>query len=153
MGSLGPERDPACLLLFSGGRDSTLAALQLATTFTNIILLTATSPHLVGIDHVLSRLSELGRYLNGDTLWLQATFAADIPIRDIPGMDLCLPCRQTYFAVAVKIANDYGVGNIAVGYTSYQSGWLEQSPYAISSLRRVLRLAGKELLLPVAEIS
>jgi PP-loop superfamily ATP-utilizing enzyme len=148
-----PPRESACVLLFSGGRDSTLAALRAAQQFKEVILLTATSPHLVGIERVKSRLRELATHMSGDTLWLQISMSVDTPIRSIPGMDNCLPCRQTYFAAAVKTANEYRIGKIAAGYAAYQSNWLEQSPYAISSLKRVLESVGKELVLPVADVA
>jgi hypothetical protein len=42
----------ACVLLFSGGRDSTISAIKLSAFFERLILVTVTSQHLVGMDAV-----------------------------------------------------------------------------------------------------
>lgn len=49
----------ACVLLFSGGRDSTIAAVRLSRSFERLFLVTITSEHLIGIASVRRRLSEL----------------------------------------------------------------------------------------------
>jgi hypothetical protein len=54
--------------------------------------------------------------------------------------------------MAAKVADQYGANYIALGYTAYQSGWLEQSPYAISRLSEVVSAANKTLLLPVIDL-
>src|SRR5438552_11850009 len=51
----------ACLLMFSGGRDSTLAALRLHHGRVPLRLVTVTSSHLTGINLVRRRLSELSK--------------------------------------------------------------------------------------------
>ncbi|HVB80636.1 MAG TPA: hypothetical protein VNE82_11915, partial [Candidatus Binataceae bacterium] len=41
-----PQTERACVLMFSGGRDSTLAALRLSKESTSLTLVTVTSDHL-----------------------------------------------------------------------------------------------------------
>ena len=48
-----------CLLLFSGGRDSTVSAVLLSNEFDSINLITIKSVHLYGLKDVYKRLEEL----------------------------------------------------------------------------------------------
>jgi PP-loop superfamily ATP-utilizing enzyme len=57
----------ACLLMFSGGRDSTLAAVRMTRRGSPLILVTVSSSHLVGIDRVRRRLGELARIIPIET--------------------------------------------------------------------------------------
>ena len=56
--------------MFSGGRDSTLAAIRLSQQFDRLLLATITSDHLVGIDSVRRRLTELAPLLPPGSEWL-----------------------------------------------------------------------------------
>jgi tRNA U34 2-thiouridine synthase MnmA/TrmU len=143
-----------CVLLFSGGRDSTLAAVRLGNQYRRIVLVTITTGHMVGIDRVRNRLSELGRFMSGnDTIWLQVSVAPAFARQFGLGHQSCLACHHLHVAAAVKIAEEYSARRIALGYTAYQSNWIEQTPYAISQLTQALQTANMQLLLPVLDIN
>jgi PP-loop superfamily ATP-utilizing enzyme len=59
-----------CILMFSGGRDSTLAAIRLAQEWEKLVLVTVTTEHLVGLGSVIKRLEELKLHLPGNTEWI-----------------------------------------------------------------------------------
>ncbi len=139
-----------CLLLFSGGRDSTLAALRLAKRVSSLTLLTVTSDHLIGIHAVKARLEELASHLPNDTEWLNV---ARNPIVGIGPADVtCLPCHHLYVSIGVKYAHAQGIGTMAMGYAGYQSHWPEQTPAATAILGSVLGEQGIQLLLPVYDV-
>jgi PP-loop superfamily ATP-utilizing enzyme len=140
-----------CILLFSGGRDSTIAALRLCTAVKNLTLLTVTSGHLVGLRSVRQRLAELAPALSSKTEWVHAVMRAE-GAAEQNTVRTCLPCHHGYFAVASAVADQRQACVLAAGYTGYQSEWLEQSEYAIDQLRNVLSKFGKELLLPVRDL-
>ena len=141
-----------CLLMFSGGRDSTLATLRLQARNTPLGLVTVTSGHLVGISRVKHRLSELARFLPPETEWLQVLQPADLRT-DVSFYDqTCLPCHHAYVAVSGALARLTGVKRLGFGYTRYQSDWPEQTPLAISCLRRVLAKHDINLELPAHDI-
>jgi predicted subunit of tRNA(5-methylaminomethyl-2-thiouridylate) methyltransferase len=60
-----------CLLMFSGGRDSTIAAVRLAKRFTDLTLVTVSSDHLVGISAVKRRIEQIKPHLSSESEWLQ----------------------------------------------------------------------------------
>jgi hypothetical protein len=143
-----PEEERV-ILMFSGGRDSTLAAVRLHEQNTGITLVTVTSDHLVGIDRVQTRLRELRSIIPPSTKWIhvrqprQETGPANFNSKT------CLPCHKEYVSIAGAILAQNPSRAIAFGYVSYQQQWPEQTPLAIASLKRVLRKHQIELLLPV----
>jgi hypothetical protein len=143
----------ACVLLFSGGRDSTLAAIRLSAVVEKLILLTVTSEHLIGIDVVRKRLVELKRYLPGDTRWINMVQPAAMPSDRLFQAATCLPCHRSYTALGIIAATRFNAECLAFGYTRYQSDWLEQTPQSIECLTRVLASHGMNLLLPVSDIA
>lgn len=142
-----------CVLLFSGGRDSTIAAVRLGQTGEQLTLLTITSEHLVGLSNVRRRIVELRPYLPDGSVWVHGTLRADAALAPPVVGESCLPCHQAYIAAALWVANQSAFRSIAVGYAGYQSTWLEQSPYAIARLRDLLELRGKQLLTPVYDLN
>src|SRR3546814_19775209 len=60
-----------CVLMFSGGRDSALAALRLIASGIQPILVTISSDHLFGIQAVRDRLNEMRDLLPEGTRWLR----------------------------------------------------------------------------------
>jgi predicted PP-loop superfamily ATPase len=147
-----PNTD-GCVLLFSGGRDSTIAALRLSGVHSPLVLLTVTSSHLIGIDRVRSRIAELRQHLPNCTEWIHAVTTGKDAGAEEGRIESCLPCHDIYLRTAVWIANKRKLRNIAAGYTSYQSDWLEQTPYAIESLKEILSATGKKLLLPASNVT
>jgi len=60
----------SCVHMFSGGRDSTLAAVRLANRYEKLVLITVTTANLVGFKRVGQRLVELKHHLPSNTEWL-----------------------------------------------------------------------------------
>lgn len=136
--------------MFSGGRDSTLAALRLAKSH-ELTLVTVTSGHLVGIEAVKARLQELTGRLPDSTDWVQVSQPA-LPEASILRETSCLPCHSAYVLIATRIAADRGIQSIALGYAGYQSDWPEQTPHATAALAEVLSARGFTLHLPVYDV-
>ena len=136
------------LVLFSGGRDSTLSALRLAEQGHPLTLLTVVSGHLVGLGRVEQRINEIWDILPPRSSW--GTVRQSM-IESTPGLspNTCLPCQRDYASVGSLVAKSLGIDSIAFGYTSYQSDWPEQTPEAIESLRHILSDFDLQLLLPV----
>jgi len=148
----GGNGDP-CVLMFSGGRDSTLAALRLSKAGFALSLVTITSDHLHGIGHVQRRIDELGPLLSPGTRWLRIAQPHDLRTDTSFYAQTCLPCHHAYVVVAANVARSLGATTLALGYTAYQSDWPEQTPVAVASLRAVLSEHGVRLLLPVRDLS
>jgi FtsZ-binding cell division protein ZapB len=55
--------------------------------------------------------------------------------------------------VAANVARSLGATDLALGYTTYQSDWPEQTPIAIESLTAVLKEYRIRLLLPVRDLA
>jgi hypothetical protein len=139
-----------CILMFSGGRDSTLAAIRLSRAWDRLVLVTVTSADMKGLARVSRRLSELRLLLPANTCWVHVSFQEE-PHRD-GGAKTCLTCHQAYIVAGIMVANKFQTNHIALGYSGYQSGWAEQTPYAIMKLNEVLTAHGFNLLLPVTDL-
>ena len=143
----------ACVVMFSGGRDSTLAALRLSKKQCRLLLVTATSDHLAGIHLVKRRLDEFRLKTAMRATWIRVVQPPQLTPTAQMEHPTCLPCHAAYSALAVRFALDHHVSNIAFGYTAYQSNWVEQTPQAIAILRRHLQLHGLKLVLPASDLS
>ncbi|MEK7529467.1 MAG: hypothetical protein AAB570_00940, partial [Patescibacteria group bacterium] len=141
-----------CVLMFSGGRDSTLAALRLHEAGLKPTLVTVTSDHLVGINNVRARLRELKHLLPSDTGWIHVDQPKNLFADKTFYHKTCLPCQHAYVVVAAKIAKSLGGRSIALGYASYQGGWPEQTELATARLKSALNNYGINLLLPVYDL-
>lgn len=141
-----------CLIMFSGGRDSTIAAVRMANSKRKLSLVTVTSDHLKGISAVKERLIELKRYLSGDTNWILVSDSnLTAPVLSI-APKTCLPCFLKYNSLGVMLARKLGASYLAFGFTGYQSSWPEQAPYAVDKLAEVLSDLGIHLEIPVYDI-
>ena len=142
----------SCVLLFSGGRDSTLASLRLADCGKSLILATVRSEHLVGISLVKERLVELKPHLPEDTICLMLSDLGFTipPLAKFP--NTCLDCFLNYATIGAVLARQFNTKSIAFGFTKYQSSWPEQTPYAVSRLREVLNDFNFDLDLPAHDI-
>ena len=138
--------------MFSGGRDSTLAALRLQKAGVPLGLVTVSSSHLVGIEKVKERLIELARLLPPETEWIQIRQPVDLRTDVSFYEQTCLPCHHAYVVVSGALARLAGAARLAFGYTMYQSAWPEQTPLAISRLRQVLARHAIGLELPTYDI-
>jgi predicted subunit of tRNA(5-methylaminomethyl-2-thiouridylate) methyltransferase len=143
----------ACVLLFSGGRDSTIAAVRLSSLFERLILVTVTSEHLVGMDSVRQRLAELKSHLQETTQWLHVLQPTAMPSDQLFRAPTCLPCHRSYAAIGTIVAERFNADSLAFGYTRYQSAWPEQTPYAVERLTHVLAARRIRLELPVYDIA
>lgn len=139
------------VLMFSGGRDSTIAALRLQELGYRQTLVTVTSDHLHGINLVRKRLKELRGILPSPTRWVQLRQPKTRATRQF-NQHTCLPCHHAYVSLAGRVVRQIGATAIAFGYAEYQSDWPEQTPMAVASLRRVLARFGLALLLPAHSI-
>jgi len=142
---------PECILLFSGGRDSTLAAVRLAASY-HVCLVTVTSDHLSGIPAVRQRLIELQAHLPCDTEWILLHQEQDFPGTQHLQSPTCLPCQLAYAAIGIEIAKHHRARRVAFGYAAYQSHWPEQTAIAVAALREVAREHSLDLLLPVYDL-
>jgi diphthamide synthase (EF-2-diphthine--ammonia ligase) len=142
---------PTCVLLFSGGRDSTLAAIRLGKSFDHVVLVTIMSPHMTGLSKVQSRVEELKRILAVHCEWMLVPETRLVP-SGTAGDIGCIDCHFGYFATAHSIARQLECDSIACGFVRYQSAWVEQTPYAVRRLTELMAEHGTKLLLPVAEL-
>ena len=140
-----------CVLMFSGGRDSTVAALKLAEEGYSLVLVTVTSAHLIWINQVTKRLEEIKHLLSADSVWLNVDQRQTYS-ENVLNPNTCLPCQRDYVSCGFAIARQLGVKSLAMGYTSYQSDWPEQTLDAVSRLKNILADNGISLMLPVYEI-
>lgn len=141
-----------CILMFSGGRDSTLSAIRLSEQYDHIVLVTVTSNHLCGVVHVKERLRELKRKLMCSADWLLVRQPENLNVNTSFYAPTCLPCHHAYIAVGVCVANTLGAKYIAFGYVGYQQHWPEQTANATTRLKYILEKFTLKLLLPVYEI-
>src|SRR5690349_13524159 len=98
----GTSPEAGCALLFSGGRDSSIAAIRLARTYPRLNLVTVSSDHLVGMNHVTVRLAELKRHLHPATLWHQAVYEGE-PETGSELVRTCLPCHAVYLLAGLTV--------------------------------------------------
>jgi predicted PP-loop superfamily ATPase len=137
-----------CVLLFSGGRDSSLAAVALSNRY-DLTLLTLTGEHLTGFDATLKRVNELSRLVSPSTRWF---ITKSSPVQQ-PALRGCMPCQLSAVKAAMQLARQLTATTLATGYSGYQQGWIEQSPEAQDILRDVLRRQGFTLELPCVALS
>lgn len=138
--------------MFSGGRDSTIAALRLNGEGSPLRLVTVSSGHLVGIERVRKRIRELQRFLPASTPWLQVRQPVDLRTDTSFYEMTCLPCHHSYVVVSGVLASLQKVDRLAFGYAKYQSDWPEQTPLAVERLARVLDRHGIRLELPAYDL-
>ena len=141
------------LVMFSGGRDSTLAALRLHRAGAPITMVTVTSTHLVGIESVRKRLIELSHHLPADTRWLQIRQPQELRTDTSFYEQTCLPCHHAYVVASGVLAGLLGARRLAFGYAGYQMDWPEQTPLAVARLADVLARYDIKLELPVYDIA
>ena len=141
-----------CVLMFSGGRDSTLAALRLHKEGHNITLITVKSDHLYGIESVHHRLRELRNILPANTPWLAIEQPSQLRTDTSFYEMTCLPCHHAYVVIAAALSLRLKASALSFGYAGYQNTWPEQTPLATSRLRAVLRRHNIDLHLPVYNI-
>jgi hypothetical protein len=141
------------VLMFSGGRDSTIAALRMYDQGLDPILVTVSSAHLIGIERVKERMREIERYLPRGTLWLVIRQPAELKTDTSFYEQTCLPCHHAYIVAGAAVAAKAGVKALAFGYAAYQNTWPEQTPLAVERLSAVLSRHGIKLTLPAYDLA
>jgi len=144
--------DRPCILMFSGGRDSTIAAARLSKIGAKLCLVTISSGHLVGINRVRQRIQEMNSILPPSTRWLHIKQPTELRTDTSFYQKTCLPCHHSYVVASSVMAFRLSISNLAFGYAMYQSAWPEQSPMAISRLTNILARHQIGLLLPAYNI-
>jgi hypothetical protein len=140
------------VLMFSGGRDSSLGAVRMYEQGFAPILVTVSSWHLVGIERVRERVRELCRHLSRHLPWLVVRQPEELRTDTSFYEQTCLPCHHAYVVAGAAVAAKAGVNILAFGYAGYQNAWPEQTPLAIESLTATLRRHGIRLALPVYDL-
>jgi hypothetical protein len=141
-----------CILMFSGGRDSTLAAVRLVKDGFDPILITITSGHLFGLQAVHRRHVELKAILPSTTRWMVVRQPTELRTDTSFYERTCLPCHHAYVVVAAAAAMAFGAEHLSFGYAGYQNDWPEQTPFAVERLAAVLADRGVALVLPVYDL-
>jgi predicted subunit of tRNA(5-methylaminomethyl-2-thiouridylate) methyltransferase len=140
------------VLMFSGGRDSTLSAARMYEQGLAPILVTISSSHLVGMEKVRERVRELSRHLSVRMPWLVVRQPEELKADTSFYDRTCLPCHHAYVVAGAAVAAKAGAKTLAFGYASYQNAWPEQTPLAIEHLTAVLCRHGIRLVLPVYDL-
>ena len=148
-----PGGNRHCVLMFSGGRDSSLAAVRLHQQAYNLTLVTMCSDHLYGIEAVRERLREIRRILPRGTQWHLIRQPEELRTDTSFYEKTCLPCHHAYVVAAVAVTKALTATALAFGYAGYQNTWPEQTPLAVTSLREALTRHGINLLLPVYDLA
>ena len=135
------------VILFSGGRDSSLAVCKLASHEKNLILMNCLNGTTIGTDVIQTRYRDLKErfpsrikdFVQVPIFGLFRTLAISQLERDLKCYKTCLVCLGCKMAahthaIIFCIENDIKV--IADGYNQYQSGdFMEQRPEAIEIMK------------------
>ncbi|MBA3052044.1 MAG: hypothetical protein FP827_02990 [Candidatus Omnitrophica bacterium] len=97
------------------------------------------------------RIMQLKKYLPKETEWVQVILPK-FTIKEQLLNVTCLPCQRAYIVTGTIIARRNNISNLAMGYSGYQNSWPEQTPYATGGLRKLLKIKGIQLHLPVYRI-
>ena len=148
-----PGKPNPCVLMFSGGRDSTLAAVRLYRQGYRPTLVTISSGHLVNIRAVRERLCELRSVLPDKTRWMRIRQPEALRTDTSFYERTCLPCHHAYVVAGAVLALKLKTQRLAFGYATYQGSWPEQTQEATRRLGEALARHAIELLLPVYGIA
>ncbi|MFC1889356.1 hypothetical protein ACFL4G_06325 [Thermodesulfobacteriota bacterium] len=151
------------VLMFSGGYDSTITALQLAEQFDRIHLVTFRSYGLVGVSHSEKHLRELRREFGSDRFIHEYMDVRSLQRRifsgffedygrycdgGAPGI-VCLSCKLAMHACAAGYCLDHGIPCLADGANRTQSDHPEDMPGVMNVLRRFYMDLGVVYLSPI----
>lgn len=154
------RRDKDCLLLYSGGKDSTLAAIRLYKAGYNVHFIHFDNGHM--LDQNKPYLTFLETF-NKDKDYYFDYSLSSVDINDLfneyfkefnsndPSLESeirCLSCRMAMYTKAIEIAKERGYKYIAEGARISQKFMLEQIPI-ITRLKDLASQHGIKLLCPV----
>lgn len=153
-----PKNTPVAIM-FSGGRDSTLAAAFYAEQSHALHLLTFDQSCRIPDDVVRARVSELRRrWPDTHTVW--APLSVSKALRDIALIDLiddakryhknliCLGSALAMIARSIEYCRSRRISILAAGYSGYQTHFPEQSDTAVQFFSTFAREYGIELRCP-----
>lgn len=157
------RKDNDCLLLYSGGRDSTLSAVRLLNEGYNVHFIHFDNGHMLDQDKPYLTFQEMfekeERFYfdyelsSVDIRKLFEEYFRNLPIELINNVEIlseirCLSCRMAMYTKVIQIAKEKGYKYIAEGARISQKFMLEQLPI-IERLKELALSQGIELLFPV----
>ena len=152
-----------CLLLYSGGKDSTLAAIRLYNAGYNIHFIHFDNGHMLDQDKPYLTYQETFNKEDGYYFDYELSSVSIKPIfeeyfeslskkykdnKELLSEIRCLSCRMAMYTKAIQIAKEKGYKYIAEGARISQKFMLEQTPIT-NRLKDLSRANGIKLLLPV----
>lgn len=155
--------DKGCVLLFSGGRDSSLACVELAKKGYDLHLLTFDNGAVMNLDQVNYRYKELERLfpnrVKHNLLLPSYGLFKEIALikleEDFSKYNtnlICLGCKLAMHVLSLAYCLRNDIHTVADGYTEYQREYMEQMPEAIEETKKLHAEFGVEYLNPVYEI-
>lgn len=144
------------LLLQSGGRDSTAAAVSLLEEGHSVTGITLSADAENRIHLPRTRAIELKekykdyRWAMMDFTEWDSSFKRSVSDKfndELPKS--CLLCAISKLTAIIPFCKGLNIKKIAMGYTNYQSSWAEQTPYAIELQQAYLKNLDIDLVLPV----
>ena len=161
------RRENDCLLLYSGGKDSTLAAIRLYNAGYNVHFIHFNNGHMLDTDKPYLTFQET---FNKENEYYFDFELSNIDIKDIfneyfnnlstniiNNQELlseirCLSCRMAMYTKAIQIAKEKGYKYIAEGARISQKFMLEQLPIT-NRIKDLASSYGIKLLLPVLYVA
>ncbi len=163
-------RDRNILLLYSGGRDSTLAALKLLEEGFKVKAITFVAPYIVGEKNICTTINRIKSSYNRSFVFLGFMDISGVMREYIkhyynltpklieeefgelsPSQVNCLSCRMAMYTMAIILARQMKIKRIAEG-ARYSQGFVVQLPEFFNVLNEILNTYGLELVLPVYNI-
>ena len=151
------------VLLFSGGRDSSLATIRLIEMGYNIHLLTFDNGATEDIARSNLRLSEFNykikeniitrKIINSKELFKKiALINLEKDIASYKTNLICMGCKMAMHTISLNYCLKNKINVIADGYTYYQKDWPEQMPGAIEEIKNFHKKYGVNYINPVYDI-
>lgn len=155
--------DRECVVLFSGGRDSSLACLEMARKEFDLHLLTFNNGAIMNINYSDYRYGELVKLMPNriKSRLLLSSFGL---FKEIALMNIeedfkkyktnmiCLGCKLAMHVLSLVYCIKNDVKLITDGYTEYQKKYMEQSPEIINEVKKLHSEFGVEYLNPVYHV-
>lgn len=160
----GLLKNEEAVLLFSGGRDSSLAVVRLIEMGYKIHLLTFDNGATEDIAKSNLRLSEYSdeikkniitrKIINSKKLFKKIALSSiETDITYFQKNLVCMGCKMAMHAISLNYCLKNGIKVIADGYTYYQKEWPEQMPKAIDEIKHFHDRYGIEYINPVYDIN
>ena len=141
------KKEKNVTLLFSGGRDSSLACCVLANRGCKIHLLTFNNGATIHLDLADQRYDELNGKFSDAILQRRLipsyTLFKEIALKNLETDFekyetnlICMGCKLAMHVISLIYCLENEIPVIADGYTDYQKKWIEQMPEAIETVRK-----------------